>query len=113
MPGSVAPSGNLTPGRLCHGLCDEDGGGDRARGVSGGRGGYSGPDGTSDFEWMVSGEDRELDLDVAAGWIVRVLHLDRAASQHGGEASDARNVRRDVRELTDEPPQEFRTGHRG
>ncbi|MFF6875127.1 hypothetical protein ACFY9S_07305 [Streptomyces sp. NPDC012474] len=104
---------NLTSGRLCRGLCDEDGGGDRARGVSCGCVGYGDPDGASDFEWMVSAEDRELDLDVAAGWIVMVLHLDRAASQHGGEASDARNSRRDVRQLTDVSPQESRTGHRG
>jgi hypothetical protein len=61
---------------------------------------------------MVFAGDRELDLDVAAGGIVMVLHLDRAASQHGGEAGDARTVRCDVRQLTDEPPQEFCTGHR-
>jgi hypothetical protein len=90
----------LTPGWLSRGFCDEDGDGDRARSTSGGYGGYGVPDSAGDFQWMVSGGDREVDLDVSAGWIVMVLHLDRAASQHGGEAGDARNTRSDVRQLS-------------
>ncbi len=52
-----------TPGRSSRGLGDEDGNGDRARGVGGRRVGHGGPDGARDFQGMVSEGDREVDLD--------------------------------------------------
>ncbi|MEU1667610.1 hypothetical protein ABZ547_29350 [Streptomyces sparsogenes] len=103
----------LTPGGLDRGFRDEDGGGDRSGGVGGGCGGHGLPNRAGDFQGMVSGGDRELDLDVPAGWIVMVLHLDREASQHGGEAGDTRNTRHDVRRRTDGPPHGTCSGHRG
>ncbi|GHD19484.1 hypothetical protein GCM10010313_50740 [Streptomyces violarus] len=57
----------MTPVWLGRGFRDEDGGGDRAGGVRGGCFRQGGPDGAGDFQWMASGGDSELDLDVAAG----------------------------------------------
>ncbi|MGX1887785.1 nucleotide sugar dehydrogenase [Streptomyces sp. NPDC055287] len=99
--------------QLGRGFCDEDGNGYRARGITDGCVGYCCPDGAGDFQGTVSGRDRELDLDVSAGWIVLLLHPDWAASQLGGEAGDARNGRRDAGQLPDGPPQGLCSGRWG
>lgn len=47
--------------------------------------------------------DREADLDVSAGWIVMVRHLTERLPGTAVRRRDARNTRRDVRELADGP----------